>query len=181
MNRRADHQRSGIRKHAPIEDAATPGNRPRVVYAQDDRPRTAGAERLADPPGKRPDEPARILVVEDDFLVAMQVEAALGDAGFALAGTASSADEAVALAASHRPTLIVMDIRLAGTRDGVDAALEIHRALGLRCVFASAHADPEMRRRAAPAEPLGWLQKPYSMFSLIEAIRHALTTLQAPG
>ena len=181
MNPKADHSRTGTRDHAPVEDAVPSGNRPRIVYAQDDRPTTGETDHLGDPLGKRPSEPARILVVEDDFLVAMQVEAALSDAGFAVAGTASSADEAVALAASHRPTLIVMDIRLAGNRDGVDAALEIHRAMGLRCVFASAHADPEMRRRAAPSEPLGWLLKPYSMFALVEAIRSALRTLQGPG
>ena len=151
MSRGAPRQRSDIGDPAPVED------------------------------GNRRAEPARILVVEDDFLVAMQIEAALAEAGFAVAGTAASAEEAVALAGSHNPTLIVMDIRLAGTRDGVDAALEIHRALGLRCIFASAHTDSEMRRRAAPAEPLGWLQKPYSMFSLVEAIRSALRTLQAPG
>ncbi len=121
----------------------------------------------------------RLVVVEDDFLVASQIEAALTDAGFDIAGVAASASEAIALAASKRPALCVMDIRLAGTRDGIDAAIEIFKTLGIRCIFATAHADPGIRSRAEKAVPLGWLQKPFSMASLVEAVRTALRTLDA--
>src|SRR5215471_1773462 len=70
-------------------------------------------------------EKAPILVVEDDFLVAMQIEAALMEAGFAPTGSAASGEEALAMAASVRPALVLMDIRLAGEMDGVDAALAL--------------------------------------------------------
>jgi DNA-binding NarL/FixJ family response regulator len=123
--------------------------------------------------------PAPILVVEDDFLVAMQIEAALTEAGFALSGTAASGEEAIAMAAAIRPVLVLMDIRLAGEMDGVDTALALFRQQGIRCIFATAHHDLEVRRRAAPAEPLGWLQKPYSMPVLLEAVRQGLADLQA--
>ena len=119
----------------------------------------------------------RILIVEDDYLVAMEAEAALVEAGFEAAGIASSAEEAVALAKTERPTLAVMDIRLIGRRDGVDAALDIFRETGVRCVFATAHHTLETRARAAPTDPLGWLPKPYSMDDLVEAIRFALAEL----
>jgi CheY-like chemotaxis protein len=82
----------------------------------------------------------RVLLIEDDFLVANQIEAALIDAGFEIAGVGSSADEAIELASSLRPTLCVMDIRLAGGRDGIEAAIEIFKAHGIRCTFATAHA-----------------------------------------
>ena len=82
-----------------------------------------------------------ILLVEDDFLVGMEMESGLAEAGYAVAGIAATAEEAVDLAASHRPALVVMDIRLAGERDGIDAALEIFRTLGIRSLFASAHVD----------------------------------------
>src|SRR5687767_8215386 len=95
-----------------------------------------------------------ILVVEDDFLVAMQVEAALTEAGFVLSGTAASGEEAISIAAAARPALVLMDIRLAGRMDGVDAALALFRDHGIRCIFATAHHDLEVRRRAAPAQPL---------------------------
>jgi two-component system, response regulator PdtaR len=142
---------------------------PGIVFARDDgasiEARSAVAERL--------------LIVEDDFLVASQMEAALTDAGFDIAGVAVSANEAIALAGSKRPALCVRDIRLAGTRDGIDAAIEIFKTLGIRCIFATAHADQGVRSRAEKAEPLGWLQKPYSMASLVEAVRTALRALDA--
>jgi DNA-binding NarL/FixJ family response regulator len=89
----------------------------------------------------------------------------------------ASAEEAVKAAVDHRVALVVMDIRLAGARDGVDAAIELFQKHGLRCIFATAHADATVRQRAQAAEPLGWLQKPYSMTSLIEMVREALGRL----
>jgi len=123
--------------------------------------------------------PLPILVVEDDFLVAMQIETALSEAGFALTGTAASGEEALAMAAAIRPGLVLMDIRLAGKMDGVDAALALFRDYGIRCIFATAHHDPEVRRRAAPAEPLGWLAKPYTMPAMLEAVRLGFADLDA--
>ena len=121
----------------------------------------------------------RVLVVEDDYLVALQAEAALSDAGFEVVGVAVSAEEAVTLAATRQPAVAIMDIRLAGTRDGIDAALEIFRRSGIRSIFATAHNDPHTRARAAPAQPLGWLPKPYTSESLVEIARRALANLGA--
>ena len=72
-----------------------------------------------------------------------------------------------------------MDIRLAGDRDGIDTALELFRSHGIRCIFASAYSDQEAQRRAAPAAPLGWLQKPYTMASLTAKVRAALSELRS--
>jgi len=119
-------------------------------------------------------EPARILVVEDDYLIALQVETALAEAGFHVVGVAASAEEATELAGAHQPDLVVMDIRLSGTRDGIDLAIELYRDYAIRCLFATAHADAQARRRAEPADPLGWLQKPYTMASLVGMVRGAL-------
>jgi two-component system, response regulator PdtaR len=122
---------------------------------------------------------ARILVVEDDFLVSMEIEAALQLAGFEVVGVASSADEAIALAASAQPLLAIVDVRLTGPRDGIDAALAMFKDHGIRSIFATAHSDRHVHARAAPASPLAWLQKPYSMLLLIDTVRHALEQLQA--
>jgi CheY-like chemotaxis protein len=70
-----------------------------------------------------------------------------------------------------------MDIRLAGRMDGVDAALILFREHGIRCVFATAHHDLEVRQRAAPAQPLAWIQKPYTMPALLAVVRQALEDL----
>jgi CheY-like chemotaxis protein len=115
-------------------------------------------------------EPARILIVEDDYLIAMQTEAALTAAGFNVVGTATTAEEAVALAGDERPFLAVMDIRLASRRDGIDAARELFHDLGIRCIFATAHDAP-----------LGWLAKPYTMSTLVVLVTEALAKLARGG
>ena len=148
--------------------SALPLSQPGAVFAHAEsggpRPRVAMAE--------------RVLLIEDDFLVATQIEVALIDAGFEIAGVGSSADEAIELASSRQPALCVMDIRLGGGRDGIEAAIEIFKAHGIRCIFATAHADPEARVRAEKAAPLGWLQKPFSMASLVAAVRGGVRDLQ---
>lgn len=141
--------------------------RPYLVFARDD---TFGA-------GKSPTPAPRLLVVEDDFLVASQVEAALRDAGYDVAEVVPSAAAALDAAVLHRFTLAVVDIRLAGGLDGVDCAIALFAMHGLRSMFATAHYDEDVRRRAEPARPLGWLQKPYTTASLINAVRAALEKL----
>jgi DNA-binding NarL/FixJ family response regulator len=116
-----------------------------------------------------------ILIVEDDFLIAFDLEAALEEAGFVVVGVAASAEEALALACKHSPSVVIMDVRLVGGRDGIDAALELYSRYGLRCIFASAHSDEETRKRAEPAQPLGWIEKPYSVRTVIEFV-HDLTS-----
>jgi CheY-like chemotaxis protein len=123
------------------------------------------------------DEKPRILVVEDDFLIALQTEAALAEAGFEVIGSATTAEEAVSLARAQQPCLAVMDIRLASVRDGIDAARELFGELGIRCIFATAHDDAHTRGRAEPYAPLGWLAKPYTMTSLITLVSDALSRL----
>ncbi|MET1110319.1 MAG: response regulator [Allosphingosinicella sp.] len=127
-------------------------------------------------PATRPETGSRpcILLVEDDFLVGMEVETGLREAGYEVAGIAATAEEAVELAERRRPALVVMDIRLASDRDGVDAALEIYRTLGIRSIFASAHGDAQVRARAEPAQPLGWVAKPYRVETLVKAVAEAL-------
>lgn len=122
----------------------------------------------------------RVLIVEDDLLIASEMEAALTDAGFQIAGIASTGEEALRLAQKESPTLVVMDIRLGGDRDGIDTALELFRSQGIRCIFASAYADREAQQRAAAAAPLGWLQKPYTMASLTANVRAAMNELRNP-
>jgi DNA-binding NarL/FixJ family response regulator len=123
---------------------------------------------------------ASLLLVEDDFLVATEAEAALRDAGYDVGGIASSGEDALHAAASVSFNLAVMDIRLASRMDGVDCALELFKRYGLRCVFATAHYDAEVRCRAEPAQPLAWLAKPYSRSSLVSVVRDALDRLSKP-
>lgn len=123
-----------------------------------------------------PQRHSRILVVEDDYLVGLELEYRLQEAGFNILGIVATAEEAVRLASSERPDLVVMDVRLAGSRDGIDAAKELYAKHGIRSIFATAHADALAKKRGRDANPLGWLQKPYKMEALIALIRTAKHT-----
>lgn len=145
------------------------------------------SERKYPPPGNAEQDaeadasaaPARILIVEDEFIVAMELESTLLDEGFVVVGLANSAEQAVRHAATLQPDLIVMDIRLIGERDGVDAAAEIWTTMQIRSIFATAHSDARTRVRAERANPLGWLTKPYDRHALIEAVQSALRQLRS--
>lgn len=125
-----------------------------------------------------PREPRSVLIIEDDLLIASEIEATLIEAGFDVVGIATTGEEALELAAAQPPDLAITDVRLAGDGDGVDAALSLFHAHGVRCIFASAYADSEAQQRAEPAAPLAWLQKPYSMASLTAAVRRAAHELR---
>lgn len=127
-------------------------------------------DRVASEEGGRP----RILIVEDEYLVASELEAGLSEAGFAVIGAASTAGEAIRLTKAERPALIVMDIRLPGRRDGIEAAKEIFATTGIRCIFVTAYADTRTQERAQSAAPLGWIAKPYATEAVIAAVRDAL-------
>jgi len=122
-------------------------------------------------------DPAKLLVVEDDFLLSMDIETALVSAGYDVIGNVKTAQDAVRVVANERPHLAIMDIRLDGKHDGVDAALVMLRAYGVRCIFATGHADPHTRARAEPAAPLGWIEKPFTTDDLLSAVERALTEI----
>src|SRR5437016_383439 len=105
--------------------------------------------------------PARILIVEDDYFVATDLEHTIREAGYEVVGIAVSAEEAIQLAQEKEPTLAVMDIRLVGPRDGIDVAVELLSRFSVPSIFATAHSDPSTRARAQKAAPVGWLTKPY--------------------
>jgi len=131
-------------------------------------------EAVSQDPQVGPAKLRRILLVEDDYVAAADAEAALLDAGFEIIGPADSAEQAIELARTEMPVLVIMDIRLAGPRDGIDAAREIFRSTGIRSLFATANSTPEVRRRAEESAPIGWLPKPYTPNALVEAVRAAL-------
>jgi DNA-binding NarL/FixJ family response regulator len=112
--------------------------------------------------------------VEDDYFVALELEHQLSSAGFEVIGIAATAEEAIRLGGSENPDLAIMDIRLAGHGDGVDAAIELFTTAGIRSIFVTAHGDAQTRRRAAQAHPLGWVQKPYGPNSVIELVNSVL-------
>jgi two-component system, response regulator PdtaR len=124
-------------------------------------------------------QPRRILIVEDELLISLEAELIITSLGHQVVGMARSADAAVEVASRERPDLVLMDIRLEGPSDGIDAAVKIRNTLGIASLFVSAHDDPQTMARAATATPAGFLIKPYTAASLGEAIRKAFTAGQA--
>lgn len=119
----------------------------------------------------------RILLIEDNDLIAELMESALIEEGFRVVGIANTADRAVKLARIYHPDLAVTDIRLSGPCDGIEAAVQIFRETGARSIFATGHLDKMTARRCAQAQPLGWLTKPYTASQLVEAVRQAMTSV----
>jgi two-component system, response regulator PdtaR len=109
----------------------------------------------------------RVLIVEDEVLIAMELERALAAARFEVVGTAASAGEAVARAEEEQPDAVLMDVRLRGARDGVDAALELWDRFKIRSVFVSGSIDDAVKARAAAAQPLGFVPKPFLVSDIV--------------
>jgi CheY-like chemotaxis protein len=116
----------------------------------------------------------RVLVVEDEFFLAVQIEEWLLDNGLEVVDVVHTADEAIAVADAERPDLVIMDIRLASETDGISAALEILGRTGIRCIFATAYADAATRERGEKARPFAWLRKPFTADVLLGAVKAAL-------
>ena len=102
----------------------------------------------------------RVLIVEDEFFISLHTKQLLQALGHAVVGVAVSANQALQLAEREKPDVILMDIRLNGDRDGIEAAEEIYARLGIQSIFVSANSDPRTRQRVAALHSLGFLNKP---------------------
>ena len=117
---------------------------------------------------------ARIMVVEDEQITAADLEASLEELGYAVTAIASSGKQAIRGAETTLPDLVLMDIRIKGEMDGVDAARQIRQRLDIPVIYLTAHADGETLERAKSAEPLGYIVKPFQETELRAAIQMAL-------
>jgi DNA-binding NarL/FixJ family response regulator len=118
--------------------------------------------------------PARLLIVEDDVLLASALQELLSDSGFDVVGTAGSAAAALSLAKDQNPQLALIDICLMGPIDGIELACRFRDEYRIPAIFLSGLADPEARERALMAQPLGFLRKPYRASQVYNAIQKAL-------
>ena len=115
-----------------------------------------------------------VLVVDDEFLIAQGLCLQVEDMDMAVCATAATADDAVALAQAHRPELVLMDMRLRGEKDGVDAALAIHATVGSKVIFITGSREQSTLDRIQLDHPAGVLFKPISERQLRNAIDAAL-------
>jgi CheY-like chemotaxis protein len=119
-------------------------------------------------------EPARILVVEDEGVVAMNLKMTLMGKGYNVLPIAMSADTALTLTAQYHPQVVLMDIRIKGDKDGIDTAALITDHYHIPIIYTTAHFDDETVVRARATEHVAYLVKPYSDSELFESIDKAL-------
>lgn len=113
---------------------------------------------------------ACVLVVEDEFVIAQGLCMQVEDIGLPVCATAATAADAVAAALAHRPMLVLMDVRLQGEGDGVDAALAIHDRVGSKVIFVTGSREPATLERIDLDHPSAVLFKPVSDRQLQTAI-----------
>lgn len=117
----------------------------------------------------------RILVVEDQRLIAADLQSTLEKLGYVVVGSVARGEDAVQSAADLVPDLILMDIRLRGEMDGIQAAAEIRKRLDVPLVFLTAYVDEDTISRARETSPSGYLVKPFNERELRATIEMALS------
>jgi CheY-like chemotaxis protein len=139
----------------------------------------AGAKSPAEGAGVRDENPPvsperlRVLIVEDDTIIAWALEALLSEIGHEVVDIAPTGERAIASAAEFEPDLVMMDINLGSGMDGIQAAESIRRSQATRLVFVSAYGDPETRERAQQAVPgAPILTKPIDAQALTRTLLH---------
>jgi PAS domain S-box-containing protein len=117
---------------------------------------------------------AKILIVEDEAIVAESLHDQLEMLGYSVFGMASSGERALELLEDGLPDLVMMDIMLAGEMDGIATAQEIFHRYRLPVIYLTAYSDPETLKRAKVTEPFGYLVKPYKERELHSALEISL-------
>jgi two-component system, response regulator PdtaR len=135
--------------------------------------------------GEQPEQPGlgasghgRILIAEDDALVAQDLKDRLETLEYRVPWTTQSAQEAVVLAQHLRPDLVLMDIQLPGDMDGIQAAKQI-RTLHVPVFYVSGYCEGPVLERAKASEPYGYILKPYETRDLRIAIEIGLHRFRA--
>jgi PAS domain S-box-containing protein len=122
---------------------------------------------------------AHILVVEDEQLVAKDIELSLAGMGHTVIGVASSSEDALRMARARRPDLVLMDVRIEGDLDGIQTAEILRERHDVALVYVTAHADAGTVARAKRTQPSGYLLKPFRESELRGAVEIALYKSEA--
>lgn len=117
---------------------------------------------------------AKLLIVEDESIVALNIQRRLEGLGYSIVATTSSGEEAIALAEEACPDLVLMDIKLEGNVDGIEAAAQIRRRFQIPVVYLTAYTNEETLNRAKLTEPYGYILKPFEARDLATTIEVAL-------
>lgn len=115
-----------------------------------------------------------VLVVEDESIVAKDIQQSLTKLGYNVIGTASTGEKAIAIAEELVPDIVLMDIMLKGDMNGIDTAAQIKEKLAIPVIFLTAYADEGTLAKAKVTEPYGYIIKPFKEIDLHTSIEMAL-------
>lgn len=116
----------------------------------------------------------RILIVEDETLQAVLLADIIDSLGHEVCGHASSGGGAIFMAERLKPDLMIADVGLDGSMDGIEVAAEVKKTLGISTIFISGSLDEETRSRAEKVGQLGFLPKPYAPESIRKVLTNAI-------
>lgn len=115
----------------------------------------------------------KILIVDDNVTLAMELEEYLPTIGYEVKGIAASGLKAINMARGLKPDLILMDIKMPGKLNGIQTAGIIKAELGINILFISGYADEKLLEQAKLVEPLGYIHKPFSEEQVAAALKMA--------
>lgn len=153
---------------------ASPDVEVRLVNAEHQRLFAIADSNAASGPDPAGADPISILLVEDEGVIARDLEDTLIRLGYRISGIASEGSEAIEMARELHPQLVVMDVSLRGEVDGIEAACAIQEDAPVPVIFLTGHTDPETLQRAVSTGPLGYLIKPFQETDLRCAIEVAI-------
>ena len=121
----------------------------------------------------------KILVVEDENIIAMDIQFILESFGYKVCGVVSSGEECIESTSKTNPDLILMDIKLKGKMDGVSAAKHIQSLFNIPVIFLTAYGDKGTLKRVDKTKPFGYIHKPFEETELRTEIENVLNNSQA--
>jgi DNA-binding NarL/FixJ family response regulator len=123
----------------------------------------------------------KILIVEDEGIVAMDLQDRLATLGYQVVGSTGKGERAIALTEKHRPEIVLMDVSLQGNLDGIETVRRIQAIYRVQIIYLTALIDLETRRRADLTGPAGYISKPFQEDELIDALRVAVDRARDSG
>ncbi len=112
----------------------------------------------------------KIMVVEDEGIIATDIKMALQSAGYHVCAVVSTGEKAITLAETEKPELIIMDVKLAGKLDGIEAGNEIRSRFNIPFIYLTAHSDAPLLDKMCKNRPFIYFKKPFNEMDLLSTI-----------
>lgn len=114
-----------------------------------------------------------ILIVEDELIIALMIERMVQNLGHTVVAKVTTGEAAIEAAREYRPDIILMDIRLQGEMDGIEAMTQIRRSSNASVIYITGNSDENYRKRVEESKPLDFLTKPITQGDLIRSFDYA--------